>query len=98
MVFMINKVLECLRVTEDVNIVIFITATLTIAMVECIGLKRPSTIPLEIVEQELILKGEAYIGLRPATLPPITQVAMVDFWFSLFLLVLLTKMFMVIRE
>ena len=49
------------------------------------------------MEQELILTGEGDKGLRPGTLPPITRVDVVDFRFFLFLLVLLTKMFMVMR-
>ena len=63
-----------------------------------IGLKRPSTHPLAIVEQELILTGEADIGLRPDTLHPITQLALVHFWVSHFIIVLLKKMFLVTRE
>ena len=40
--------------------------------------KIPDTLPLAIGEQELMLKGEVYIGLRPATIPPITNVNVVD--------------------
>ena len=49
------------------------------------------------MEQELILTGEGDKGLRPGTLPPTTRVDVVDFRFFLFLFVLLTKMFMVMR-
>ena len=42
-----------------------------------IGHKIPSTLPLAIVEQYLMLNGEADIGIRTATLPPITQVTVV---------------------
>ena len=41
---------------------------------------------------------EVDIGLRPATLPPITHVGMVDFWVDLLLLVVFMKVFMVIRD
>ena len=43
-----------------------------------LGLNIPATLPLSIVEQELMLTGEVDIGLIPATLPPITQFALVD--------------------
>ena len=42
-----------------------------------LGLKRPATITIAIVEQELMIPGEVYIGLRPTTINPTTQVAMV---------------------
>ena len=45
-----------------------------------------------------MLAVEVYIGIITATIPPITQVAVVDCWLYNFLLVLLTKMFMVMRE
>ena len=59
-----------------------------------ICLKITAIITLKIVDQELMLTGEVNIGLIPATLPPITQVIVVDFRVSNFLLILLTKMFM----
>ena len=37
-----------------------------------LGHKRPVNLPLAIVEQELMLKGEIYIGIRPDNLLPIT--------------------------
>ena len=40
--------------------------------------KRPSTLSLEIRGKLLMLKGEVYIGLRPATIPPLTNVNVVD--------------------
>ena len=43
-----------------------------------LGNKRSSALPLEIREQELMLKGKLYIGLIPSTFPPITKVNMVD--------------------
>ena len=42
------------------------------------GLKIPDTLPFSIVDKVLIVIGELDIGLRPATLPPITQATMVD--------------------
>ena len=39
-----------------------------------LGLKRPETIILKIVDKVLIVMVEVDIGLRPATLPHITQV------------------------
>ena len=62
-----------------------------------ICLKITAIITLKIVDQELMLTGEVNIGLIPATLPPITQVAMVDCWVYRFLLVLLMKILMKIR-
>ena len=37
------------------------------------------TLPLTIREHELVLKGESDIGLRPATIAPITKVNVVYF-------------------
>ena len=37
-----------------------------------IGLKIPATLPLTIVDQVLMFMGDVYIGLRPASLAPIT--------------------------
>ena len=53
-----------------------------------IGLKRLATIPLEIMEQELMFPVEVDIGLRPATHPRAYQEVVVDFLVSRFLLVL----------
>ena len=63
-----------------------------------IYLKILATIPLEIVEKVFIVMGEVDIGLRTAPPPPITQLDVVDFWVSHFLLVLWTKMFAVMIE
>ena len=63
-----------------------------------IGLKRPATICLTIVDQVLMLTGEVDIGLRLGILTPITQLGVVECRVSHFLLVLLTKIFMVMRE
>ena len=40
---------------------------------------------------------EMEIGLRPATLLPITQVTMVDFWFCMLLLIIFMKVFIVTK-
>ena len=44
-----------------------------------IGIKIPGNIHLAIVEKELMFTGYVDIGIRPDTLPPINQVAVVDF-------------------
>ena len=76
-------------ITEVVDIGLFRPSTITLLIVEDIIIvmlvevdifhKRPETTPLEIGEQELMLKGEVGIGLRPATLPLITYVTRKDF-------------------
>ena len=43
-----------------------------------LGIKRPATLPITIFNQGLVLMGYVAIGLRSATLPPITQVSVVD--------------------
>ena len=43
-----------------------------------LGHKRPATIPLAIGEQELTLKGEMNICIRPENPPPITKATVVD--------------------
>ena len=43
------------------------------------GQKRPATHALAIGEQELMLKGYVYIGIRPDTIPLTTKGTMVDF-------------------
>ena len=63
-----------------------------------IGINIPSAVTLVIVEQDLILKGEADIGLRPDTLPYITEVDVENCWVYRFLLVLLTKNSMMTRD
>ena len=97
---------------EDVDLGLKISATLPLAIVDFIvmviklvimeevgiDIKRPATITLAIVEKVLIVMGEVDIGLRTATLPPITQLDVVDCWVSHFLLVLLTKMFTLMIE
>ena len=57
--------------TIPIEIVEFIILVL---MVEVeLGLKRPSTFTLTIVEQEVILKGDVDIGIIPAPLPCASQ-------------------------
>ena len=73
---------------EEVDIGLKIPATIPIVIVEFIilvklvevdlGLKRPDTLSLEIADQELIPTGWVDIGLIPATIPPNTQVLVVD--------------------
>ena len=63
-------------------------ATIFIAIAELIilvlmvyvelGIKKPATLTLEIVDQDMMLMGDLNIGLRPETIPPITQAVMAD--------------------
>ena len=48
-------------------------------------LMRPYTIPFKIIEKVLMVTGEMFIGLRPATIPPIIQVGLVGFWVAMFI-------------
>ena len=112
MLFMMMKLLECLKLMEDVDIGLLRPSTLPIKIVEFIivvielvmmievgiFLNRPSTTHLSIVEKKLMLTVYVDIGIRPATIPPITQVAVVYFHASHFLIILLTKKVMVMRE
>ena len=61
------------------------------------GLKIPDTLPFAIVDKVLIVIGELDIGLRPATLPPITQVTMVDCCDYLLILILFMKVFITMK-
>ena len=89
MKFLMKKSLKCIWVMEGMYIGVLRPATLILVIMEVIivvmsvevdlGHKSPSTIHLSIVEQELMLKVEVYIGLIPATLPPKTQVAVIYF-------------------
>ena len=63
-----------------------------------IGINRPANITIENVEQVLMEIGEVDIGIRPAAIPPIIHAYVVDYQVSHFLLVLLTKTFIVTRE
>ena len=62
-----------------------------------LGLNIPATIPLAILDKWLVFTGEVDIGLRLATIPPITQVGVVDCLVNHFLLVILKKMSMLMR-
>ena len=63
-----------------------------------IGLKRPATLPIAVVDQDLMFMGEGGLGIIPATIPPINQVDVLDCRFYHFILVLLIKKFMNMRE
>ena len=112
MVFLMIKVFECLWVMEGVDIGFLRPATLPLEiigfiMVEIkvvmtvevdIGINRSSTLPPSIAEKDLMLMGEVDIAPRPTNNPSITQVDVVDFQVSNFLLVQLTKILMVMIE
>ena len=71
---------------SDVNLCHKKTATLPIVIVDFIlmvikmvtmeevdiGLNIPDKLPLAIMDQELMLTGEVDIGMRTATIPPVT--------------------------
>ena len=83
LMFLMMKVVECLRVIKDVDLSLNIPATLPFAILELIvaliklvtmeevdiGLNRPSTLLLAIMQQVLMLKIEVDIGLISDTLP-----------------------------
>ena len=48
-----------------------------------IGHKRPSTLPIVMEEQSLMLKVEMNIGLIPVTITPVTKVSVLYCWFLL---------------
>ena len=52
-----------------------------------LGQKRLATLPISIVEKELMLRVEVDIGLRPSTLPHVIQVTMVYFLLYKFALI-----------
>ena len=86
MVFLMLKVLGCLRLMDDIYLGINITATIPIEIVDFIDvvlklvkmekvdicLKIKYNLPLAIVKQVLMLMGEVEICLIPATPPPTT--------------------------
>ena len=81
--------------------IIEVMMMVTILVIEClmmtdrdIGLKRPVTLPLKIWEKLFMMIVEVDIGPRPSTIPPITQVTMVDFCVYLLILVILMIVFM----
>ena len=57
-------------------------------------LNIPSTLHIAISEKLLVVIEEVYICPKSATLPPITQVTMVDFFIYLLLLIVFIKFFM----
>ena len=59
-----------LIITKDIILVILVDV--------CLSHKRPATLIFEIWEHDLMSKLDVDIGLRPATLPPIIQVTIVD--------------------
>ena len=63
-----------------------------------LGLKRRVTLLLAILDKVLMMMGEVEISLRPATLPPITQVTVVDFGVYLLLLFPFTILLLVMKE
>ena len=64
--------------TSQFSIVI-VGFKILVLMVEVdLGLKRPATITLAIVEQELILTEEVDICIRPETFHPLTHVTVID--------------------
>ena len=86
--------------TLPISILEFIVLVIEVVTIEKvdIGHEIPDTIPIAIVDQVLMLVVEVDTGLRSSTLPPITQVVVVYFWVSHFLLVPLKKKFMVMKE
>ena len=61
-----------------------------------LGLNRPATFHLSIWNKLLMAIVEVDIGPRPATLPPITQVTMVDCFIYLLILIMSMILFMTI--
>ena len=84
--------------TPPLKIVYFIAVVIKVVTMEelDICIKRPATIYLAIVEQVLVVMVAVDIGLRPATLPPITQVDVVDCCFNLLLNFMLRKIYILI--
>ena len=58
-----------------------------------LGHKRPATLLLIIGEQEVMFQGEVNISLRPATIPPITKVNVVDFLLHQYIYIVSMKRF-----
>ena len=88
MVFLMMKVLECLRAMEEVYfglkrpvIILLSTLEFIVTFFEEVtieevgfGLKIPDNIHLSIMEEVLVGIGEVDKGIRPANLSTITQV------------------------
>ena len=62
-----------------------------------LGLKIPSTLLLTILEKFFMVMEEVDIGIRTATLPPITQVDVVYCWVYLLFIDVFSKVFMVMK-
>ena len=62
-----------------------------------LGLNIPATLIFTIVEKLLTVMVWVDIGIRPATLSPITHVTLVNFWFHLLLLALFIKVSMMMK-
>ena len=86
--------------TLNLAIVYFVVKLIKVVTMEEVNLylKIPGNINISIVEEALTVTGEAGIGLRPDTIPPITQLGMLECWVALLILVLFTKVFMVMKE
>ena len=71
-------------IDEVVDLVQVLPSTIPIVILEDmlievdLGHKIPATITIAIMEQELTLKVEVDIGIKPATITPITKVKVVD--------------------
>ena len=75
-----REVLKFPWVRKDVDIGFLIIYTIphVTAEVAEIALLRPTTIPISIGGQELMLNGEVDIGSSPATITFMTNITMVD--------------------
>ena len=62
------------------------------------GLKRPANIHLAIMEKLLMVIGDADIGTRTATIPPITHVPTVNCCVYLLLLIAIMKVVMTMKH
>ena len=63
-----------------------------------LGLKIPATLIFKILYKWLMVIGEFNIGLIPDTLPPITQVNIVDCCVYLFLIVVFMILFISMKD
>ena len=63
-----------------------------------IGLMRPDTLPLTIVKTLLMVVGEVDMCPIPSTIPPMTQVTMVDCCVYLLIFVLFMKLVTTMKE
>ena len=52
-----------------------------------VGLNRSSTLPFKMLYKVLMVMGEVYICLRPALIPTIIQVILVDHWIFIVMVV-----------